>query len=120
MPRDDREIRISLDGNKWCALRGENLQEGEAGFGRSRTAALLDLLGQMTPTREDRDQYLRETLETIRDITFIPPKLCVGVDCRACLARDPDDERIYPACILLMVRSTMTRCLVRATTEGDA
>lgn len=25
--------RIFIDGNKWCALYGENLQDGVAGFG---------------------------------------------------------------------------------------
>ncbi|MFA5344419.1 MAG: hypothetical protein WC381_10715 [Kiritimatiellia bacterium] len=28
-------IRISLDGGEWCALYGENLQDGVAGFGDS-------------------------------------------------------------------------------------
>lgn len=27
--------RISLDGNKWCVLYGDNLQDGVAGFGDS-------------------------------------------------------------------------------------
>jgi hypothetical protein len=27
--------KLSLDGNKWCALYGENLQDGVAGFGKS-------------------------------------------------------------------------------------
>ena len=27
--------RLSLDGNQWCALYGDNLQEGVAGFGDS-------------------------------------------------------------------------------------
>lgn len=31
--------RVSLDGNQWCALYGENLQEGVAGFGSSPEAA---------------------------------------------------------------------------------
>lgn len=34
--------RISLDGNKWCALYGENLQEGVAGFGNSPEAACCE------------------------------------------------------------------------------
>lgn len=32
-----------LDGNKWCALYGENLQEGLAGFGDSPIMAIQDL-----------------------------------------------------------------------------
>ena len=27
--------RLSIDGNQWCALYGENLQDGVAGFGDS-------------------------------------------------------------------------------------
>ncbi len=32
---------LSIDGNLWCALWGENLQDGVAGFGKSPEAALL-------------------------------------------------------------------------------
>jgi hypothetical protein len=31
---------LSLDGNKWCALYGSNLQEGVAGFGDSPAEAM--------------------------------------------------------------------------------
>lgn len=31
---------LSIDGNQWCALYGENLQEGVAGFGDSPIEAL--------------------------------------------------------------------------------
>jgi hypothetical protein len=34
--------RISLDGNQWCALYGENLQDGVAGFGDSPEKAMSD------------------------------------------------------------------------------
>lgn len=27
--------RLFIDGNQWCALHGENLQDGVAGFGKS-------------------------------------------------------------------------------------
>lgn len=33
---------ISLDGKKWCALYGENLQDGVAGFGDSPAVAMAD------------------------------------------------------------------------------
>jgi len=33
---------ISIDGNQWCVLYGENLQEGIAGFGVTAYAAVLD------------------------------------------------------------------------------
>ena len=36
-------IQISLDGNLWCALVGENLQEGLAGFGTTPSEALRGL-----------------------------------------------------------------------------
>ena len=34
--------RIFIDGNKWCALYGENLQDGVAGFGDSPEQAYWD------------------------------------------------------------------------------
>lgn len=33
---------ISIDGNKWCVLYGENLQDGVAGFGDSPDLASRD------------------------------------------------------------------------------
>lgn len=34
--------RLSIDGAQWCALYGENLQDGVAGFGDSPIAAMAD------------------------------------------------------------------------------
>lgn len=34
--------RLFIDGNQWCALYGENLQEGVAGFGDSPTKAMRE------------------------------------------------------------------------------
>lgn len=34
--------KLSKDGNQWCALYGENLQEGVAGFGNSPDGAMRD------------------------------------------------------------------------------
>lgn len=34
--------RIGLDGNQWCALYGDNLQDGVAGFGDTPAAAMAD------------------------------------------------------------------------------
>lgn len=34
--------KIYIDGNSWCALYGENLQDGIAGFGNSPANAMLD------------------------------------------------------------------------------
>lgn len=33
---------LSIDGNKWCALFGDNLQDGVAGFGDSPAEAYED------------------------------------------------------------------------------
>lgn len=34
--------RIFIDGDQWCALYGENLQDGVAGFGKSPADAMWD------------------------------------------------------------------------------
>ena len=34
--------KLSLDGNQWCALFGENLQNGVCGFGNSPREAYYD------------------------------------------------------------------------------
>ena len=34
--------KLSIDGNQWCALMGDNLQDGVAGFGESPEAAYRD------------------------------------------------------------------------------
>lgn len=34
--------RLFMHGNKWCALYGDNLQDGVAGFGDSPELAYLD------------------------------------------------------------------------------
>ena len=34
--------KLFVDGNQWCALFGENLQDGVAGFGDSPANAMLD------------------------------------------------------------------------------
>lgn len=35
--------KLSIDGDQWCALYGENLQDGVAGFGKSPELAMLAL-----------------------------------------------------------------------------
>ena len=40
-------IRISLDGDKWSALIGENPQVGVIGFGDSPLDALFNLLAEI-------------------------------------------------------------------------
>ena len=34
--------KLSMDGNQWCALYGDNLQDGCAGFGDSPDKAMLE------------------------------------------------------------------------------
>lgn len=34
--------KLFMDGNKWCALYGDNLQDGVAGFGDSPADAMWD------------------------------------------------------------------------------
>lgn len=34
--------KIYIDGDKWCALYGENIQDGVAGFGDSPEQAMAD------------------------------------------------------------------------------
>ncbi|MEQ1519700.1 MAG: hypothetical protein ABL936_00345 [Aestuariivirga sp.] len=34
--------KISIDGNQWCVLYGENLQDGVAGFGDTPRLAVYD------------------------------------------------------------------------------
>jgi hypothetical protein len=52
--------RLSIDGNKWCALYGDNLQDGVAGFGDSPAEAMAafddawvaKLPAKLEPTKE--------------------------------------------------------------------
>jgi hypothetical protein len=44
---EERTISLSLDGDQWLALLGENIQEGICGFGDSPKAALLKLAEQL-------------------------------------------------------------------------
>jgi hypothetical protein len=38
--------RVFIDGNQWCALYGDNLQDGVAGFGDSPADAMWDFDSQ--------------------------------------------------------------------------
>jgi len=37
-----KSLKISLDGNQYCVLMGDNLQEGIAGFGDTLSQAMCD------------------------------------------------------------------------------
>jgi hypothetical protein len=34
--------KLFIDGNQWCALYGENIQDGVAGFGETPEKAMVD------------------------------------------------------------------------------
>lgn len=36
------KVKVHIDGNKWCALYGDNLQDGVAGFGDTPQEAMDD------------------------------------------------------------------------------
>lgn len=40
-------LQIMIDGDKWCALIGPNIQEGWAGFGDTRTEAIVNMYKDM-------------------------------------------------------------------------
>jgi len=46
---------LSIDGNKWCALYGSNLQDGVAGFGDSPSLAMyaFDIAWNKKITEQD-------------------------------------------------------------------
>lgn len=51
--------RLSVDGNQWCALYGENLQDGVAGFGDSPAEAMWDFdraWGAKLPAQQERSK----------------------------------------------------------------
>jgi hypothetical protein len=84
---DDREIRISLDGNMWCALHGPNLQEGMSGFGDTPAEALMDLIEQtegqftaVTPSHETIAGLLHTALSTLN----LVDEVCSDVPCDGC------------------------------------
>lgn len=44
---DTMTIKLSLDGDQWCALYGESLVEGQAGFGNTPIEAIQELLEEI-------------------------------------------------------------------------
>lgn len=48
--------KLFIDGNMWCALYGENLQEGLAGFGKSPSKALEDFDKNYYKDIEDKEK----------------------------------------------------------------
>jgi hypothetical protein len=41
------QISVAKDGNTWCALLGQDLQNGISGFGETVQQALLDLANKI-------------------------------------------------------------------------
>lgn len=48
--------KLFIDGNQWCALYGENLQDGVAGFGDSPDNAMWDFDRQWTTRLINKNQ----------------------------------------------------------------
>lgn len=44
MVESDLTVRIFMDGDMWCALAGQNIQEGTVGFGPSPALAVAEFL----------------------------------------------------------------------------
>lgn len=41
-------VKLYIDGDRYCALIGKDMQCGDVGFGRTRKEALLDLCASAT------------------------------------------------------------------------
>ena len=58
---DEMTVRIFPDGNQWCALWGDDLQSGIAGFGPTPRAALDEFVNELgsssTVTTLDRNLW---------------------------------------------------------------
>lgn len=58
--------RLSIDGDQWCALYGENLQDGVAGFGDSPADAMWDFdraWGAKLPTQQAHSNDVEDRSE---------------------------------------------------------
>jgi hypothetical protein len=51
---------ISIDGDQWCALYGENLQDGVVGFGDTPDAAMRDFDKRWCAATPAREQHPAE------------------------------------------------------------
>jgi hypothetical protein len=50
-------VQLSLDGDQWCALIGNNLQDGLSGFGDSPMLALKALQAEIKSTPKMVDRF---------------------------------------------------------------
>lgn len=59
---------LKLDGNQWCALIGENIQEGVCGFGDTQQIALLELEVTLLKIKtDDQDNAIKAMAELMVD-----------------------------------------------------
>ena len=67
---------LSLDGNKWCALYGDNLQDGVAGFGDTPALAYADFdKAWVSPVRltKKADGETKQCPECGHETIFVRP-----------------------------------------------
>lgn len=76
------EIKVEKDGSMWCALMGENLQEGVAGFGKTIPDALYSLSEAWEST------YCPDCGEKL--IKHTDEGKVIGVECPKCNFRAGD------------------------------
>jgi hypothetical protein len=87
---DEVGIRLFPDGDKWCALIGENIQDGIAGFGDTKVEAIAELSGNMKASEPLPCHYCGGMAVAVRErhVSGEPPHdWCVR--CRTCDARGP-------------------------------
>ena len=68
--------KLSMDGNKWCALYGDNLQDGVSGFGDSPALAYADFdKAWVAPVRQNKkaDGETKECHECGHETIFVRP-----------------------------------------------
>jgi len=56
---------LTMDGNQWCVLYGEDLQVGIAGFGDSPHLAIMDFTSQWYKSIKDNDETTSVNTEEI-------------------------------------------------------
>jgi hypothetical protein len=64
-------IKVFKEGNQWCALLGDNLQEGKAGFGNTKSLALAELAvglaeGKATQKIPDEDRQTKTGVNALQ------------------------------------------------------
>jgi hypothetical protein len=68
-----RDVPIYPDGNQWCVLIGENLQEGMSGFGDTPKEALINLCASHSASSnmlEELESHAISWMKTVSEITY--------------------------------------------------